>query len=133
MTTNVQVNTFDEEALKNAITCALLMSSIDGEVHDKEWDIIQTFIDRHWKKEYQDFPKFKKVVEQELDAVLKDKESFQSSLNSLIEKLTLHLSSDQKNVLLNLVGDIMIADGIMTLEESKLFATFMEKLGIRIS
>lgn len=133
MTAQVSTNLFDERTLKSVITCALLMSSIDGEVHDREWDVIQLFIDRYWKKNYQDFPKFKKQMEQEIESVFNDFKSFQDRLDAMLEKLTDNLSADQKNALLNLVGDVMIADGIMTLEESKLFATFMEKLGIRIS
>jgi tellurite resistance protein len=132
MTTDMQTTLFDEAKLKSVITCALLMSSIDGEVHDTEWNVIQTFINRYWKKDYQEFPKFKKIMEQEIETVFKDNQLFQARLDNLIEKLTTNLTSDQKNALLNLVGDVMIADGIMTLEESKLFATFMEKLGIRI-
>ncbi len=126
-------NLFDESTLKSVITCALLMSSIDGEVHDREWDVIQLFIDRYWKKEYQDFSKFKKQMEQELETMYYDFKSFRDRLDSLLKKLTNNLSADQKNALLNLVRDVMIADGIMTLEESKLFATFTEKLGIKIS
>ena len=51
----------------------------------------------------------------------------------MIDNLTGNLDSHQKNQVLNLIGDVMIADGIMNLDESKLFTTFMDKLGIRIS
>lgn len=124
---------FDEETLKNIIACALLMSSIDGEVHEKEWRIIKDFADEHWKEEYSDFGRFQKSAWKEIRSLFDENKKFQMKLNELVGKLTYNLNSHQKNTVLNLIGDVMIADGVMTLEESKLFATFMEKLGIRIS
>lgn len=124
---------FDEETLKNIIACALLMSSIDGEVHEKEWRIIKDFADIHWKEEYSDFGRFQKSVWREIRTLFDEDKKFQMKLNELVGKLTCNLNSHQKNTVLNLVGEVMIADGVMTLDESKLFATFMEKLGIRIS
>jgi len=49
-----------------------------------------------------------------------------------VEDLIPDLTLPQKNLVLNLVGDVMVADGIMTLEESKLFAVFMDKMGLQI-
>lgn len=130
---NLSGNLFDEETLKNIISCAVLMSSIDGEIHKDEWSIIQSFANRHWKTDYDSFSSFEKLVKTEIEAIFNEKEKFQMKLNELVRKLTGNLNSQQKNIVLNLVGEVMIADGIMTLEESKLFQTFMDKLGIRIS
>lgn len=126
------VNMFDEETLKNVISCAVLMSSIDGEIHADEWEIIQGFADKHWKPDYKSFTKHQKLITNDINSILNKEEKVQLKLNELVEKLTGNLNAEQKNVVLNLIGDVMVADGIMTLEESKLFATFMDKIGIRI-
>lgn len=122
---------FNEPNLKNAIFCALLMSSIDGEIHEKEWEIIQKFADLHWRQEYQRFEIFKEAMEKEIEPFLEKKETSQDRLKKMIEELTGQMNSSQKDVLLKLVGDVMAADGVMTLEESKLFALFMDEIGIR--
>ena len=132
MTVEYSVNMFDEETLRNILSCAVLMSSIDGEIHKKEWDVIQNFANMHWKADYRGFSRFEKQVKKEIESIFSEQEKFQLKLNELVEKLTGNLNSEQKNIVLNLVGDVMVADGIMTLEESKLFATFMDKIGIRI-
>lgn len=132
MKTKFAENLFDEKTLKNAISCAVLMSSIDGEIHRTEWQVIQEFAGKYWQEDYQDFSRFQDEITKEIETVFKDEESFQSRLDHFIHELTNDLNSEQKNLVLNLVGNVMVADGIMTLEESKLFSTLMEKLGIRI-
>lgn len=132
MNPNYPENLFDEATLKNVIACAVLMSSIDGEIHDTEWQVIQSFADTYWKDGYVDFELFQEEVTHEIDRVFKDEETFQEKLDQFIEKLTDNLSSNQKNTVLTLVGDVMAADGIMTLEESKLFSKLMNTLGIRL-
>ena len=126
------IRQFDEDNLKKVISSAVLMSSIDGEVHENEWEVIETFAKKYWKDEYQEFEEYELSVKKEIDTLLKDKFKFQPKLDALVEHLTDNLNSQQKNIMLNLVGDVMVADNIMTLEETKLFSTFMEKLGIWI-
>ena len=122
---------FDEPALKNAITCAIMMSFVDGEIHEKEWDVIQSFIDQFWQEDFSDQYAFKAKVSRDIEMIFSKSESFQAKTIEMVETLAKDLNSAQKDIVLNLVGDVMAADGIMTLEESKLFATFMDKLGIR--
>lgn len=131
MTTETTTIQFDEENLKCAITCALLMSSIDGVVHDKEWAIIQRFVNAHWKEEYQDFKQYRAEVEQQLAPYLIDSIAFQGLLSEWVDNLTKDMTKAQKTILLDLVEDIMVADGILTMEETRLFDTFTEKLRIR--
>ncbi len=131
-TDETKVNLFDETTLKNVISSAILMSSIDGEIHEKEWDVINSFAKIHWKDEYQNIEQYKADIKKEIINVLNENAKLKKKLNELVEQLTGHLNSVQKNIALNLVGDVMVADNVMTLEESKLFFTFMEKLGIRL-
>ncbi len=133
MSAEFPANRFDEDTLKNVISCAVLMSSIDGKIHENEWEIIQGFVEQHWKEDYQSFQEFQKQTISEIESVIRENQTFRMRLDRLVEDLTGNLDSHQKNLVLNLVGDVMVADGIMTLDESKLFNTFMDKLGIRIS
>ena len=123
---------FDEKALKDAVYAAALMSYIDGEFHDSEWDVIHDFVDDHWKGHYGDFDEHRDNIKQEIEYVVSTKSNLQKRLNDIVEELTSELTSNQRNVVLNLVGDVMAADGVLTLEESKIFATFMDKMGIRL-
>lgn len=106
------------------------MSYIDGEVHPREWALIQRFVDTHWKKEYQDFRQFKVEVKNQIAPYIIDSIAFQGVLRELIDNLTKEMSFAQKSILLNLVSDIMIADGVMATEETELFEMFTEKLRV---
>jgi uncharacterized tellurite resistance protein B-like protein len=121
---------FDEQNLKSAITCALLMSSIDGYVHEKEWALIHRFVKAHWKESYQDFKKFAAEVEQQIAPYLIESIAFKGVLSELVDNLTKDMNKAQKIVLLKLVEDVMVADGLLKSEESELFETFEEKLRI---
>ena len=123
---------FDEKSLKDAVYAAALMSYIDGEFHDNEWAVIHDFVDDNWKNHYGDFDEHKDKIMKEIEYIVSTKSNLQKRINDIVEELTSELTSNQKNVVLNLVGDVMAADGVLTLEESKLFATFMDKMGIRL-
>jgi len=128
----MEIEAFDEKSLKDAVYAAALMSYIDGEFHESEWDVINDFVYDHWKRQYGDFDEHKDKIKQEIEYIVSTKSNLQKRLNDIVEELTSELTSNQRNVVLNLVGDVMAADGFLTLEESKLFATFMEKMAIRL-
>ncbi|MCP4754913.1 MAG: hypothetical protein GY866_28895 [Proteobacteria bacterium] len=123
---------YNERTLKKVIFSAVLMSLIDGELHEKEWDVIESFADKYWREEYDLFYEYEKEVKKEIGAIVADESVLMGRIDGIVEQLVSQLDSPQKNEVLNLVGDVMTADGVMTLEESKLFALFMEKIGIRI-
>lgn len=124
---------FNEVTLKSAIYSAVLMSLIDGELHDDEWKIIETFAKIYWLEDYENFEIYERKIKREIQSFLADNSKLEVTISDVVSHLTPELTSQQKNVVLNLVGEVMIADGVMTLEESKLFAVFMEKMGIIIS
>jgi len=124
---------FNEGTLKSAIYSALLMSLIDGELHENEWKIIETFAKKYWLDDYENFESYEKKIKKEIQSFLSDNEKLEKKISNVVSTLTPELTSHQKNAVLNLVGEVMIADGVMTLDESKLFAVFMEKMGIIIS
>lgn len=131
MTTESAPVIFDEDGLRNAITCAVLMSYIDGELHEKEWEIILRFVDAHWKKSSQEFKQFIDDVKEQIAPYLIQSVAYYGILDELVDNLIKEMTNSQKVVLLNLIEDIMIADGVLTSEESKLFETFSEKMRIR--
>lgn len=121
---------FDELNLKNVFTCALLMSHIDGVVHEKELAIILRFMNDHWKPDYQDLKQARADIEEQIAPYLIESVAFKGMMNEFVDNLTKRMSDAQKITLLNLVEDIMMADGIMTSEEETLFETFKRKLRI---
>lgn len=127
---------FNEKSLKNAVYSAILMSLIDGELHDKEWSVIQAFVDEHWREEYEKFDQYQELVKteiiKEVEGIISDADQLKKKIEVIVADLIPDLTLPQKNIVLNLVGDVMVADGIMTLEESKLFAVFMDKMGLQI-
>ena len=127
---------FNEKSLKNAIYSAILMSLIDRELHEKEWEVIQAFADEHWLEEDEDFDQYQEVIKKEIinevEIIIADPLLLKQKIEAIVEDLIPDLTLPQKNLVLNLVGDVMVADGIMTLEESKLFAVFMDKMGLQI-
>lgn len=127
---------FNEKSLKNAVYSAILMSLIDGELHDTEWDIIQAFVNKHWREEYEDFDTYQKTVKKalikEVDDIVSNPDKLKQRIETIVADLIPDLTLPQKNIVLNLIGDVMVADGIMTLEESKLFTVFMDKMGLKI-
>lgn len=128
----MDTDAFDEKSLKDAFYAAALMSYIDGEFHEKEWMVINDFADSHWKKKYGNYETHKDQVKKEIQYIVSTRTNLQKRINDIVGELTSELTSHQKNVVLNLVGNVMAADGVMTLEESKLFAIFMDKMGIRL-
>ncbi len=127
---------FNEKSLKNAVYSAILMSLIDGELHETEWTVIQGFVDEHWREEYENFDQYKDVVKteiiKEVEAIISNPEQLKKKIEAIVADLIPDLTLSQKNIVLNLVGDVMVADGIMTLEESKLFSVFMDQMGLQI-
>lgn len=127
---------FNEKSLKNAVYSAILMSLIDGELHETEWSVIQKFVDEYWREEYQSFDQYQEFAKteiiREVEGIISNPDQLREKIEVLVADLVPELTLPQKNIVLNLVGDVMVADGIMTLEESKLFTVFMDRMGLHI-
>ncbi len=120
---------FNETELKLVIYCAAMMSSIDKEVHDREWDAIQSFADKHWKDMFGDFVEFQKRIFTEINDLLKDESALYEKVDTLTTELGQNLSSEQRKVILGLLGDVIDADNVLAIEETNLFAAFIKRLG----
>lgn len=127
----LKVATIEKENLLSMVFCALLMSAIDKQIHKDEWAVIQGFIKQHWQKEYGDFSKHKQQMTEELKEVVSSYNLIKVKLEKILADLNPRLRQQQKNLLLQLVGDVMAADNVMALEESDLFAVFLKNLGIQ--
>ena len=107
------------------------MSAIDKEIHKKEWNVISAFVKKHWKKEYGDFSNYKIKMINDLKGIVSSFEHIKNQLEEILTDLNPSLSQPQKTILLQLVGEVMAADNIMTIEESDLFAIFLKNLGVQ--
>ena len=116
---------FDKREITEVLFCALLMSAIDKEIHIKEWEVIQVFINRYWKNDFGSFKDLERVIVKELSKLLKDSEKLEARLEHLFSWLAEELSQNQKQVVLDLVSEVMAAD------ESDLFAKFLKTFGLQ--
>ncbi len=119
---------FNETDLKRVVFCAVLMSSIDRDVHEKEWEVIESFVNAHWKEEYGRFVDFQKNLLYEIYELLETESELYQKIDEIIDALVADLDQGQKDAVLELVGDVMAADDIMAMEESNLFANLFERL-----
>ena len=124
---------FDEIELKEVIFSAALMSSIDKDVHDKEWEVIDSFASEHWKKDYGNFIEFQKRIFSEINHLLQDEASLYEKIDLMISEFSHRFSQQQKSIILDLLGYVMVADNIVAIEESNLFTAFFERLSIENS
>ncbi|MBU2515048.1 hypothetical protein KJ966_27325 [bacterium] len=119
---------FNERELKQVIFTAALMSSIDRDEHEKEWNIIKSFGKSHWKQEYGDFEEFQRSSLAEIRTLLEDDTSLFERIEMLITDFGAHYTSEQKNMVIDLLGAIMEADEVLDSDETNLFGTFLERL-----
>lgn len=123
---------FDEKTIKDVVYAAILMSYIDGEFHEKELDVVQSFAAEYWEDEFEDFDAFQEKAMKNVKKTVDSKSELSKTIDNVVGQLVAELTSQQRNVVLNLLGEVIVADGVMSLAESKLFSTFMDKMGIRI-
>ncbi len=122
---------FDEDSIKNAVACAMLMSYIDGDVDDRERAVIRRFVNAYWKDEYRDYKQVKAEIDEQISPFIIDSAGFQSIISELVDNLTKDMTPPQRTFLLKLVNDVMMADGVMKPREARLFEMFTERLHIR--
>lgn len=124
---------FDKREITEVLFCALLMSAVDKEIHVKEWEVIQIFIKRYWDNEFGSFKDLEKMIIKELGRLLKDSEKLDARLDHLFSWLGEKLSQNKKQIVLDLVSQVMAADEKLLLSESDLFAKFLKAFGVQKS
>ncbi len=122
---------FDKQTLKSVIFCASLMSAIDGDIDKEEWVVIKAFIKNYWQDEFGEL----KVVQNEIVAnikkLLRDPKELRKRTAQLITILGQKLHNKQKEVMLNLVREVMYADRKITTDEEDLLNRFIVMMDIK--
>ena len=119
----------DKASLKQVLFCALLMSAVDGEIHQKELEVIKNFRSRYWRIEFGEFKPVQDEIFKKVKQSLQDRERLSQRLDTFLNQLTDKLTSRQRTILLELVANVMVADEKTAREESDLFAQLLDKLG----
>jgi hypothetical protein len=117
---------FDLDTLKKVIRCAALISSIDGVIHDREWEAVQDFGDRHTSA---DLTAFYEELLVEIGRLPLDEAEMLTCTDTLVEELSLRLDERQKNTTLQLLEHVLITGYPRGTEDAVLFCAFLERLG----
>lgn len=111
---------FDKSTLTSVIFCAALMSAVDGDVDEEEWDVIKSFIKDYWVEDYGDFKKIQNQIAANVKSIIQSRSVMNVKLNKLVKILRSKLTTRQKEVLLRLVEEVMMADRKISPNEEKL-------------
>lgn len=102
-----------KNALKKIVLCAFIMSGIDGYMDESEFEVISAFTDNKWLESFGDIDDFYKEIDSDVrEFFIPAHGKFElnpESIASIIDDLTLV----EETVLLNLMYDVMEADGII--------------------
>ena len=111
---------FDKSTLTSVIFCAALMSAVDGDVDKEEWDVIKSFINDYWAEDFGDFTKIQSQIAANVKKIMQNRAAMNIKLNKLVKILRSKLTTRQKEVLLRLVEEVMMADRKISPKEEKL-------------
>lgn len=111
---------FEKSALTSVIFCAALMSAVDGSVDKEEWEVIKRFIKEHWTPDFGDFRVVREKISNNVKTLIKNRVAMNNKLNQLVAILKRKLSQQQKETMLALVKDVMMADDTISPKEKKL-------------
>ncbi len=118
---------FNENELKKVVFCAVLMSSTDQDLHDKERTVIDEFSMLYWKDQYGSVVDFLEQVVKEVDEIVRDKDNLTEKTDALISELQAMLNEEQHPLVLDLLSKIMLADNRLDRNEAILLGTFKKK------
>jgi tellurite resistance protein len=119
---------FDKGNLMGVIFCAALMSAVDGNVDKEEWEVIKKFIQAHWVDEFGDFKDAQIKIAANVKVLIRNRAAMNRKLNELVAILRKKLSRKQKDIMLRLVREVMLADLEVSPKEEKLLAQLQKVL-----
>ena len=119
---------FQENQLKQVVLFITLMASVDGLVHEADWDSIQFFVDEYWQKEYSRYMQFQKELLEEVSLLLGDEALYYEKIDSLIETFAEEFSSEQKSSVMDLIEKLVASDSLLALEETYIYNSLMKRL-----
>ena len=111
---------FDKSTLTTVIFLAALMSAVDGDIDEEEWVVIKQFIKSHWSAEFGEFKSVQAQIADHIKKLVHNPAALKKKVNQLVGILRKKLSMKQKEVLLNLVREVMMADKEINEQEEKL-------------
>ena len=124
---------FDKSTLTSVIFCAALMSAVDGDVDKEEWDVIKSFINDYWAKDFGDFTKIQSQIAANVKQIMQNRAEMNIKLNKLVRILRSKLTTRQKEVLLRLVEEVMMADRKISPKEEKLLDQLIAIMDLKSS
>ena len=124
---------FDKSTLTSVIFCAALMSAVDGDVDKEEWDVIKSFINDYWAEDFGDFNKIQSQIAANVKQIMQNRAEMNIKLNKLVKILRSKLTTRQKEVLLRLVEEVMMADRRISPKEEKLLDQLITIMDVKSS
>ncbi|MBU2644111.1 tellurite resistance TerB family protein [bacterium] len=122
---------FDKSTLTTTIFLAALMSAVDGDIDKEEWNVIKQFIKLHWVPAFGDFKEAQSQIISHVKKLVHNPEALKKKVNQLVGILRPKLSMKQKEVLLNLVREVMMADREIDEQEEKLIDQLMQIMEVK--
>ena len=119
------IETYDRETLGEMLFCAMLMATIDGQFHRKEWDSVLIFISERWDDEYGDAKEFVNSIVGKAKLMAKQR----NQINQIISRINAKLKGRQKKLVVDLADLIMKADGKVLTSEADLLLRFRQQFG----
>ncbi len=121
----------NKSALKKIVLCSFIMSGIDGYMDESEFEVISEFTNRNWEETFGEIEEFYKEIDREvLEFFVPTSGKFQlnpESISGIIDDLTL----EEEIVLLDLMNDVMEADGIIDPAEVSLIKIIKNHIDAR--
>ena len=111
---------FDKSTLTTVIFLAALMSAVDGDIDEEEWVVIKQFIKSHWIDDFGEFKSVQAQIASHVKKLVHNPVALKKKVNQLVGILRKKLSMKQKEVLLSLVREVMMADKEINEQEEKL-------------
>lgn len=111
---------FDKSTLTTVIFLAALMSAVDGDIDEEEWVVIKQFIKSHWVSDFGAFKSVQAQIASHIKKLVHNPVALKKKVNQLVGILRKKLSMKQKEVLLELVREVMMADKKIDEHEEKL-------------
>lgn len=121
---------FDKSTLTTVIFLAALMSAVDGDIDEEEWVVIKQFIKSHWSTEFGEFKSVQTQIASHIKKLVHNPVALKKKVNQLVGILRKKLSMKQKEVLLGLVREVMMADKEINEQEEKLIEQLIRILEV---
>ncbi len=126
-------NPLNKPALKKIVLCSYIMSGIDGYMDESEFEVIAEFANENWLESFGEQEDFYKEIDREVLAFfVPNQGKFELNPDS-ITKIVNDLTLEEVTLLMNLMNDVMEADGILDPAEVNLMKIIKSHIEARSS